>query len=207
MLHTLGQGGILTACREGTGAYNVFWFIETMSFCAVDAFAIITGYMAVDKRQKYEKLTNIWFQAFFYSFVLTLLFTIAGVNQTWERTDMFACALPVSYGKLWYFTACFALFFAIPVLNRFMFTADKHTAKIAGIILVMCPAMSLIASLIFQIILGGEPILRLPAIWVGTVLRNFPMAFFWNMFAAAPLVHLIFEKWNGLSKLGVESER
>lgn len=36
----------------------------------------------------------------------------------------------------------------------------------AGIILVMCPAMSLIAS----------------------------------------LVHLIFEKWNGLSKLGVESE-
>ena len=76
----------------------------------------------------------------------------------------------------------------------------------AGIILVMCPAMSLIASLIFQIILGGEPILRLPAILVGTVLRNFPMAFFWNMFAAAPLVHLIFEKWNGLSKLGVESE-
>lgn len=36
----------------------------------------------------------------------------------------------------------------------------------AGIILVMCPAMSLIA----------------------------------------PLVHLIFEKWNGLSKPGVESE-
>lgn len=32
------------------------------------------------------------------------------------------------------------------------------------------------------------------------------MSFFWNMFAAAPLVHLIFEKWNGLSKLGVESE-
>ncbi len=77
----------------------------------------------------------------------------------------------------------------------------------AGTILVMCPTMSLIVSVIFQIILGGEPILRLPAIWVGTVMKNFPMAFFWNMFAAAPLVHLIFEKWNGRSKSGVESER
>lgn len=135
MLHTLGQGGILTACQEGTGAYNVFWFMETMSFCAVDAFAIITGYMAVDKPQKYEKLTNMWFQAFFYSFVLTLLFTIAGVNQTWERTDMLACALPVSHGKFWYFTSYFVLFFAIPILKKYLFTVDEHTAKIALIIL------------------------------------------------------------------------
>lgn len=42
-----------------------------------------------------------------------------------------------------------------------------------------------------------EALTRLPAIWVGTLIKNFPMAFFWNMFAAAPLVHLIFDKWNG----------
>lgn len=69
----------------------------------------------------------------------------------------------------------------------------------AGTVMVMCPLMSLIASVIFQIILGGQPLLRLPAIWVGTVMKNFPMAFFWNMFGAAPLVHLIFERWNKTS--------
>ena len=69
----------------------------------------------------------------------------------------------------------------------------------AGTILVMCPLMSLIASVLFQIILGGQPLFRLPAIWIGTVMKNFPMAFFWNMFAAAPLVHWIFEKWNNRS--------
>lgn len=67
----------------------------------------------------------------------------------------------------------------------------------AGTVQVMCPLMSLIASLLFQIILGGMALTRLPAIWVGTLIKNFPMAFFWNMFAAAPLVHLIFDKWNG----------
>ena len=66
----------------------------------------------------------------------------------------------------------------------------------SGTVLVMCPLMSLIASIIFQIILGKQSIGQLPVIWIGTVMKNFPMAFFWNMFAVAPFVHWIFEKWN-----------
>ena len=50
----------------------------------------------------------------------------------------------------------------------------------------------LVASVLFSVILGGSPVTQLPAIWVGTVLKNFPMAFFWNMFAAAPFTHLLF---------------
>lgn len=37
-------------------------------------------------------------------------------------------------------------------------------------------------------------ICQLPAIWVGTFFKNFPMAFFWNMFAAAPFTHWLFKK-------------
>lgn len=62
----------------------------------------------------------------------------------------------------------------------------------AGTVAVMCPTMSLTAAVLFNVILGGQPIAELPAIWIGTVLKNFPMAFFWNMFAAAPLTHLLF---------------
>ena len=40
--------------------------------------------------------------------------------------------------------------------------------------------------------LGGAPAGQLPAIWVGTVLKNFPMALLWNLFAAGPLTRLIF---------------
>ena len=39
--------------------------------------------------------------------------------------------------------------------------------------------------------LGGAPVWQLPAIWVGTFIKNFPMAFFWNMFAAAPFTHWV----------------
>lgn len=61
----------------------------------------------------------------------------------------------------------------------------------AGTVAVMCPTMSLVASILFNVILGGAPVWQLPAIWVGTFIKNFPMAFFWNMFAAAPFTHWV----------------
>lgn len=62
----------------------------------------------------------------------------------------------------------------------------------AGTIAIMCPTMSLVATILFNIIIGGASWTNLPAIWVGTVIKNFPMAFFWNMFAATGLTRLIF---------------
>lgn len=62
----------------------------------------------------------------------------------------------------------------------------------AGTVAIMCPTMSLTASLLFSVVMGGKPPLELPAIWLGTVLKNFPMAFFWNMYAAAPFTHWLF---------------
>ncbi|MGI6006917.1 MAG: DUF2798 domain-containing protein [Ruminococcus sp.] len=64
----------------------------------------------------------------------------------------------------------------------------------AGTVAVMCPTMSLTASILFNLIMGHAPVSQLPAIWVGTVLKNYPMAFFWNMFAAAPFTHWLFSK-------------
>ncbi len=61
-------------------------------------------------------------------------------------------------------------------------------------VLVMCPTMSLSASVIFSIILGGRSVLQLPAIFIGTLIKNFPMALLWNLFAAGPITRLLFKK-------------
>jgi hypothetical protein len=57
---------------------------------------------------------------------------------------------------------------------------------------IMCPTMSLVASVLFNVILAHASWTQLPAIWAGTVIKNFPMAFLWNMYAAAPFTHLVF---------------
>lgn len=140
ILHTLGQGGVLNASSVGTLGYKIFWFLEILSYCAVDGFAIISGYMATDKPHKYEKIVEMWFQTFFYSFVITLILTIIGINESWEswgKFDIIKCALPVTFKKFWYFTAFFALFFAIPILNKFIFTIDESTSKKSFIMLIV----------------------------------------------------------------------
>lgn len=137
--HILGQGGILSASTEGTLRYKIFWFLEIFSTCAVDGFAIISGYMAVNKTYKYEKIVNMWFQAFFYSFILTGILTIAGINDGLggAKFDVIRCAMPVTFGKFWYFTAYFALFFAIPILNKYIFEINENFSKKMFIILII----------------------------------------------------------------------
>lgn len=51
----------------------------------------------------------------------------------------------------------------------------------------MCPSMSLVATLLFK-----NPGKEVIAIWLQTTALNFPMAFFWQIFFAGPFVRKIF---------------
>ena len=129
LLHTLGKGGILEACSKGSLDHEVYLGIEIISYCAVDIFAIISGYVASDKRsQKYEKIVSMWMQVFFYSFVLTVILMV-GLRQSIPFKELIKYALPVTYGKYWYFSGYFLLFFAIPALNSILFSLDNHASK------------------------------------------------------------------------------
>lgn len=70
-------------------------------------------------------------------------------------------------------------------------------------VLVMCPAMSLVASVLFSVVLAGMPVTQLPAIWVGTVIKNFPMALCWNIFFAGPASRAVFARC--FARLGEKS--
>ena len=59
-------------------------------------------------------------------------------------------------------------------------------------VLIMCPSMSLVAAVLFSVILAHGSWNQLPAYWVGTVIKNFPMALLWNLFAAGPATRLLF---------------
>ena len=73
-------------------------------------------------------------------------------------------------------------------------TFIQGTIRSCCTVLIMCPTMSLVASILFNVILAGMPVAQLPAIWVGTLIKNFPMALLWNLFAAGPTSRLVFAK-------------
>ncbi len=57
------------------------------------------------------------------------------------------------------------------------------------IIFIMCPCMSLVATILFKH--AGR---QFAAVWLQTTFLNFPVAFFWQLFYCGPFIRLIFRK-------------
>ena len=53
----------------------------------------------------------------------------------------------------------------------------------------MCPLMSLAATLLFK-----DAGINVIPVWIQTIVMNFPMAFFWQICYAGPLVRFLFRK-------------
>lgn len=137
MLHILGQGGVLNACEAGSVRYGVFWLLEVCSYCAVNGFALISGYTASVRRQNYGKLVGMWAQAWFYSFLVTVLLQMAEVGRIRDLVETMLLFTPVLSNYYWYFTAYFVLFLMMPMLNGYLFNLDDQKAKKVFIILLL----------------------------------------------------------------------
>ena len=54
----------------------VYWFVDMLCCCAVDAYAMISGYVSNKKMIQYRRIINLWLQAIFYSFIVSLLMSL-----------------------------------------------------------------------------------------------------------------------------------
>ena len=131
ILHVLGRGGILAlGSSVGKIEYAVFMLIEIFAYFAVDAFAIISGYMAsYDKPLRPRKIIGMWFQVFFYSFAVTAIFALFGLYSDFSGKAVMGAVFPLTFGTFWYFTSYFAVFLFAPVINRFISDMSENTAK------------------------------------------------------------------------------
>ena len=96
------------------------------------------------------------------------------------------------------FPICFAMGFGLvdriaPKIAFRMVVPGKDNAlwvtlvRASVTVAFMCPIMSFWATLIFK-----QPGNEFLPVWLQTVVCNFPMAFFWQIFFCGPLVRLIF---------------
>lgn len=127
--HTLGQGGVLSAST--TLNYNILYFFEIISFCAVDCFALISGYVGYredDKNLKLSRYLNLWLQVVFYGVLFVVLFKIIMPDKVMV-SDYIKALLPATFGPYWYFRAYTGLFFITPLINTLVQKADDKVLK------------------------------------------------------------------------------
>ncbi len=205
LLHTLGQGGVLANSRGFD--HKAYWLIETFAYCAVDGFAFISGYMAADRPQKYDKLITMWFQAFFYSCIVTCGLVLIGY-VSWQEVSLSKCLFPVTFSTFWYFTAFFGLYFFMPLLNKACAAMDEDTAGKVFVLLfaafsglgilkdpfisnsgystlwlIVLYALGLLAKKIR--LFEKKPTWALIALWAGCIL------FSWGLYALAGIARLV----------------
>ena len=98
---------------------------------------------------------------------------------------------------LWMFPLCFVTscfvgdLLAARLVSRLRLPKEWPVCNILArsslTVCVMCPAMSLWATALFH-----RPGIEFVPVWLQTVVCNFPMAFFWQIFFCGPLVRRIF---------------
>ncbi len=113
VLHVLGHVGVLS--QPGTVNYWVAWIMKIGSYCAVNCFALATGYLMSGRRFRYRKIISMWLVVAFYSVVLTAAgMVLFPVFRDFRYLD---AVTPVISKEFWYFSAYVGLFFFIPFLN------------------------------------------------------------------------------------------
>lgn len=125
ILHVLGYGGVLNAAKGEN--WIVGWLLEIMAYCAVDCFALISGYVGYTEQEKpynFFKYISMWLQVVFYSFGISALAYVFRPGWVTGK-DLIKCALPVLTSQYWYFSAYTGVFFLIPWLNAFVRNTGK----------------------------------------------------------------------------------
>lgn len=116
VLHTLGNGGILGGAKPMSPAYCTAWFFSALAQCAVNCYAMISGYVGLKSKVKYTNIIMLWLQVAFYAGIITWI--TAGINpKLVGDMEIKAVFMPVYFKQHWYFSAYFCLFFFMPMLN------------------------------------------------------------------------------------------
>lgn len=128
VLHLLGHGGMLFEADWMSEQSNAGWLLETVAYCAVNCFALISGYVGVTAGFKWSRLAKLYCNTAFYTIpfgLLLFLIAPAGV-QPLSWTD---AVFPITTCQYWYITAYAGMFLFIPFMNA----AVEHTGKNAAV--------------------------------------------------------------------------
>lgn len=137
ILHVLAQGGILSALGESpyNVNYQAAWFLETAACCAVNCFALLSGYVGVTTKFYYYRGVLLWLQVVFWTVLLTMLYAVLNPEVVGIRQWINA-VFPVSMQQYWYVTAYFCMFLFVPFLNKLLLSLGNRELKLLGITIV-----------------------------------------------------------------------
>lgn len=178
LLHVLGMGGI-TGAAAGTSSYYPVYLMQNAAFCAVNCYALVSGYLMLGKKIKPSRITELWFEVFFYSVGLSAIM-ISIYREFFSAQNIVYALTPIISKQYWYMTAYFLMYLFIPMMNKFAEAADKKSfTAVIAVILLLTTGSFIIGKDGFQFSEGYSPIWLMVMYLVGAKMKWYSALLFY----------------------------
>lgn len=140
VLHVLGSGGGLLAYNVRSVEGSFVWGIEAFCYCAVNVYAIITGYLSYGRSSFDKKYASTiikrYIQVWFYSFAITIIIYILEPEIIGLENVAKSC-FPIMFKQYWYYTAYFFVAVFGKYINDFIDGMDAKEIKVFIVLTVL----------------------------------------------------------------------
>ena len=125
LLHVLGHGGVRGYSEHLSTNYLVARFLETVAYCSVNCYAIISGFANVKSKFKFRRFIHLWLEtvvllAVSLAFVDIFVPSVEVAKEWW-----LGAFFPLTRRELWYLCAYFFMFPLIPLLNKGLLALNR----------------------------------------------------------------------------------
>ncbi len=125
LLHVMGHGGVCTYTEDLSTNYQVAWFLETLGYCSVNCYAIISGFANVKTKFKFRRFFFLWLETVVLILSLTAIVHFFVPSIQVEKEWWLGAVLPLTRRELWYLCAYFFMFPLIPLLNKGLLSLNR----------------------------------------------------------------------------------
>lgn len=139
VLHIIGQGGVAGASMILSPQYKTSYILLALCYCAVNCYALISGYTGCLSKFKLSRLVSLWLS------VVSINAFIWGcayiLRPEWLEIFPFKnIFFPVCLNQYWYFTAYVGLMILMPALNAAVNNIPKkqYTVMLFGMLILFC---------------------------------------------------------------------
>lgn len=127
LLHVVNVGGVLP---DGTKATSVsYWvsdWVVICAFCSVDIFAMMSGYLGINKsRSTCFRSVELIAVVLFYSVLITAAFLIFMPGKITGIKDIVKGIFPPLVGRYWYITCFIPVLILQPFVNKMLLCLSK----------------------------------------------------------------------------------
>ncbi len=138
LLHLTGVGGICANSALFSPQFFLSQFIRIASFCAVNCYALISGYVGWSRKPKLSSLLSLWVKVILFCVAITVFFELRTPDAV-GLGDLWKALTPVKEAQYWYFSAYVVLFFFAPLLGHAVRSISGREAifAMAGIFLLV----------------------------------------------------------------------